>query len=180
MRFGIRIETQIGYVQIVQEGEEIVELGICSAEHVSGGEEQQSCGDQQSPGKEHRDICWQETPLLAKARRQLEEYLQGSRQSFDVKLCARGTVFQEKVWQALLEIPYGETRSYGEIAASVGSPKGARAVGMACNRNPILIMIPCHRVIGKNGSLTGFGEGLPMKEKLLKLEDRGCIRRFVP
>lgn len=151
MRYGIWCDTEIGRLQILQEDDAIVELGF-------GGSVQ--------------EIIWQETPLLKEAREQLEAYLQGRRKSFDVKLSARGTAFQEKVWQALREISYGETRTYGEIAAAVGSPKGARAVGMACNRNPIMIMIPCHRVIGRNGGLIGFGGGLPVKEKLLELEGK--------
>lgn len=112
-----------------------------------------------------------ETPLIAQAGRELEEYLQGRRQSFDVPQTPRGTPFQQRVWQALRDIPYGETRSYGEIARAAGSPKGARAVGMACNRNPNLILTPCHRVVGSSGDLTGFGGGLDVKEVLLKLEN---------
>lgn len=112
-----------------------------------------------------------ETPLIAQAGRELEEYLQGRRQSFDVPQTPRGTPFQQRVWRALRDIPYGETRSYGEIARAAGSPKGARAVGMACNRNPNLILTPCHRVVGSSGDLTGFGGGLDVKEVLLKLEN---------
>lgn len=112
-----------------------------------------------------------ETPLIAQAGRELEEYLQGRRQSFDVPQTPKGTPFQQRVWQALRDIPYGETRSYGEIARAAGSPKGARAVGMACNRNPNLILTPCHRVVGSSGDLTGFGGGLDVKEVLLKLEN---------
>lgn len=111
-----------------------------------------------------------ETPLIRLAAAQLEEYFRGERQNFDLPLAPVGTPFQQRVWKALREIPYGETAAYGEIAVRVGCPKGARAVGMACNRNPILIMIPCHRVIGADGSLTGFGGGLDMKERLLAAE----------
>lgn len=114
----------------------------------------------------------QETPLIKKAAAQLTEYFAGNRQTFDFPIAPSGTEFQKRVWQALREIPYGETASYGEIAEKAGCPKGARAVGMACNRNPILIVIPCHRVIGANGSLTGFGGGLDVKERLLGLENR--------
>ena len=109
-------------------------------------------------------------PLLEQAITEVTEYLAGKRQEFSVPVKAKGTPFQEKVWAALMQIPFGETRSYGEIAKMVGSPKGARAVGMACNRNPVLLMIPCHRVVGSNGRLVGFACGLPMKEKLLTLE----------
>jgi methylated-DNA-[protein]-cysteine S-methyltransferase len=87
-----------------------------------------------------------------------------------MKRIPKGTEFQQKVWAALCEIPYGETRTYGEIAAAIGSPKAARAVGMACNRNPVWITIPCHRVVGSNGSLTGYAGGLEMKKFLLELE----------
>ena len=112
----------------------------------------------------------QETPLLRQAYAQLEEYLAGERQTFALPLSPKGTPFQKRVWQALLEIPYGQTTSYGEIAKKAGSPKGARAVGMANNKNPIAIIIPCHRVIGKNGALVGYGGGLDKKQVLLKIE----------
>lgn len=85
-------------------------------------------------------------------------------------VCGKGTEFQRKVWKALCDIPYGETRTYGQIAAAVGNVKACRAVGGACNRNPIMIVVPCHRVIGGNGKLVGFGGGLAMKEKLLGVE----------
>lgn len=101
---------------------------------------------------------------------ELEEYLAGERKGFDLPLCPRGTPFQKKVWQALQSIPYGQTCSYGEIAAQIGQPRACRAVGMANHRNPILILIPCHRVVGKNGSLTGYAAGLELKQRLLELE----------
>jgi len=111
-----------------------------------------------------------ETPLIKKAAAQLEEYFSGKRKTFDLPLSPHGTTFQLKVWNELRKIPYGKTRSYGEIAVKAGNPKASRAVGMANNRNPIVIIIPCHRVIGSNGSLTGFGGGLDLKQKLLELE----------
>jgi methylated-DNA-[protein]-cysteine S-methyltransferase len=111
-----------------------------------------------------------ETPLIKKAASQLAEYFDGKRKTFNLPLAPEGTEFQQKVWQALQAIPFGETRSYGEIAAQIGRPKASRAVGMANNRNPIVIIIPCHRVIGSDGSLTGYGGGLKVKEFLLKLE----------
>ena len=111
-------------------------------------------------------------PLLGQAKQQLAEYFAGQRQAFDLPLRMQGTPFQQKVWAALREIPYGETRSYGQIAAQVGNPKASRAVGMANNRNPIAIIVPCHRVIGANGSLTGYAGGLSVKEELLALERR--------
>jgi methylated-DNA-[protein]-cysteine S-methyltransferase len=111
-----------------------------------------------------------ETPLIKKAAAQLGEYLKGKRKTFDLPLKMNGTAFQVKVWKALQRIPYGKTCSYGEIAAKIGNPKACRAVGMANNRNPIAIIVPCHRVIGKDGSLTGYAGGLDIKKKLLKLE----------
>lgn len=112
----------------------------------------------------------QETPLIQEAFRQITEYLRGERKVFVLPIRMRGTDFQKQVWRALLDIPYGETRSYKQIAVAIGNPKGMRAVGMANNRNPFLIVVPCHRVIGANGSLVGYGEGLEMKEFLLRLE----------
>ena len=111
-----------------------------------------------------------ETPLIKDAFRQLSEYLIGERKEFDLPIRMRGTEFQKRVWRALLDIPYGETRSYKQIAEAIGNSKGVRAVGMANNRNQLLIVIPCHRVIGANGSLVGYGEVLEMKEFLLRLE----------
>ena len=112
------------------------------------------------------------TPLLEEAARQLEEYFAGQRKEFSLPLAPKGTEFQLRVWQALLQIPYGETRSYGELAAMVGNPKACRAVGGANHRNPLSILIPCHRVVGTGGSLTGYAGGLSVKEFLLKLETR--------
>ena len=111
-----------------------------------------------------------ETALIKEANRQLSEYLKGERQMFDLPLNPRGTDFQKRVWRALRDIPYGETRSYKQIAEAIGNPKAVRAVGMANNRNPITIVVPCHRVIGADGKLVGYGGGLEMKEFLLRLE----------
>lgn len=101
---------------------------------------------------------------------ELDEYFQGKRKNFDIPLRTHGTPFQEKVWAALRAIPYGEVRSYKEVAEAIGHPKAYRAVGMANNATPIFIIVPCHRVIGSDGSLTGYGGGLPMKKALLSLE----------
>jgi methylated-DNA-[protein]-cysteine S-methyltransferase len=101
---------------------------------------------------------------------QLEEYFTGDRTEFDLELDMVGTVFQRKVWGALLTIPFGETRSYGEIACQIGAPGAFRAVGLANGHNPIGIIVPCHRVIGSNGSLTGYGGGLDRKRALLEME----------
>ena len=108
--------------------------------------------------------------LTAQVCRQLDEYFAGTRRTFDFPCRLRGTPFQRKVWAALCRIPYGETRTYKQIAEAVGSPKACRAVGMANHANPICIAVPCHRVIGTNGALTGYGGGLDMKAALLRLE----------
>ena len=111
-----------------------------------------------------------ETAILKEAIKQLNEYLDGKRSSFNLQLEPKGTEFQKKVWNALKEIPYGETRSYGEIAKIIGNEKASRAVGMANNKNPIAIIVPCHRVIGANDKLVGYAGGIDIKEKLLELE----------
>ena len=109
-------------------------------------------------------------PVLREAVEQLGEYFAGTRTSFDLPLRPTGTTFQKSVWAALCQIPFGQTISYGELARRVGNPSASRAVGMANGRNPIAIVIPCHRVIGANGSLTGFGGGVEVKRMLLELE----------
>lgn len=107
---------------------------------------------------------------LGEYKQQLIEYFDGKRQQFTLPLAPKGTLFQQKVWQALCEIPFGQTRSYGEIAQAIGQPTASRAVGGANNANPIAIIIPCHRVIGSNGKLTGYAGGLGVKTFLLSLE----------
>ena len=114
----------------------------------------------------------EETELIRETKRQLDEYFAGKRKDFDVPTRLNGTEFQKRVWLVLRDIPYGKTASYKDIAAAVGCPKGYRAVGMANNRNPISIIYPCHRVVGSDGSLTGYGGGLDVKAKLLELERR--------
>ncbi len=109
-------------------------------------------------------------PVLAEAERQLREYFSGHRRVFDLKLDVTGTAFQRTVWNALLTIPFGETRSYAEIARQIGNPTATRAVGAANGRNPVAIVAPCHRVIGSTGKLTGFAGGLDVKARLLALE----------
>jgi methylated-DNA-[protein]-cysteine S-methyltransferase len=115
-------------------------------------------------------------PILVQTECQLGEYFSGQRKKFDVKMDFAGTDFQNKVWEALLSIPFGETRTYGEIATQIGDPKSARAVGGASNKNPIAIIAPCHRVVGASGDLTGFAGGLKVKEQLLALEGRKGFR----
>jgi methylated-DNA-[protein]-cysteine S-methyltransferase len=118
-------------------------------------------GDDGEPG---------EDAVLAASARQLREYFAGTRRRFTLPLAPRGTEFQRSVWSALATIPFGETRSYRDIAEQIGNPKAMRAVGAANGRNPLPIVVPCHRVVGADGSLTGFGGGLPAKLALLQLE----------
>lgn len=114
---------------------------------------------------------WRHEPLgFDSVKQQLDLYFQGRLTQFDLELDMKGTEFQRQVWQRLKEIPYGRTISYGELAESIGNPKAVRAVGLANGKNPIPVIVPCHRVIGKNGSLTGFGGGLAIKQFLLDLE----------
>jgi methylated-DNA-[protein]-cysteine S-methyltransferase len=110
-------------------------------------------------------------PVLVETERQLKEYFAGRRQEFDVPLDMQGTRFQKDVWEALLAIPFGETRSYGQLAKQLGNPRATRAVGAANGRNPVSIIVPCHRVIGSSGKLTGFAGGLDTKARLLSLEE---------
>lgn len=125
-----------------------------------------------STDKIPKNLILKETPLLIEAKSQLLAYLEGKRDTFELPLSPNGTEFQRKVWKALQTIPFGETRSYKQIAEAVGNPKASRAVGMANNKNPIAIFIPCHRVIGANGLLVGYGGGLKTKQFLLDLEKK--------
>ncbi|MCP5189361.1 MAG: methylated-DNA--[protein]-cysteine S-methyltransferase [Pseudomonadales bacterium] len=109
-------------------------------------------------------------PVLQRGSEQLDEYFTGHRKQFDLPLAPRGTAFQQAVWQALTAIPWGQWRSYGALAAAIGQPRSARAVGAANRRNPLPIVVPCHRVVGSDGSLTGFAGGLEVKRYLLELE----------
>ena len=110
------------------------------------------------------------TPLLREAEHQITAFLRGDRRQLDFPIRMVGTPFQQRVWRALLQIPYGTTRTYGEIATAIGNPRASRAVGMACNKNPLLLIVPCHRVVGANGNLTGFAYGTDAKRWLLELE----------
>lgn len=121
------------------------------------------------------DYVNENTPLIKEAFKQIHEYVAGKRQMFDLPLLLEGTPFQIKVWQALLKIPYGKTCSYQQIAKTVGSPKAYRAVGMANNRNRIMIVIPCHRVIGADGKLVGYAGGIEMKKALLEIEAQYAV-----
>ena len=117
-----------------------------------------------------KEITRQDLPLFQEAQRQLKEYFSGKRKVFQLPIFFQGTPFQEKVWRSLLNIPYGTTKSYQEIAREIGNEKAVRAVGGAVHRNPLPLILPCHRVIGKNGSLVGFGLGLSTKKWLLEHE----------
>lgn len=138
-------------------------LSICATdEAVTGVERIQEEPQEEESGNQ----------LTAACQKELQEYFEGKRMTFDLPLAPEGTPFQKKVWQAVREIPYGRTETYGEVARKVGSPKAYRAVGMSNHKNPILILIPCHRVIGSNGSLTGYAAGLENKQYLLELEQK--------
>ncbi|MEQ8196878.1 MAG: methylated-DNA--[protein]-cysteine S-methyltransferase [Clostridiaceae bacterium] len=150
MNNGFYYETTIGRIGIVENGREIIQLYYVT------------------DIPENINIV--ETPLLKKASEQLQEYLAGKRKIFDLPLAPKGTEFQQKVWKALQEIPYGKTVSYKDIAKCIGNINACRAVGMANNKNPIFIFIPCHRVIGADGRLVGYAGGLDLKEKLLEME----------
>ena len=152
MRYYTELPTMAGLLRIVEENDAIVQIQF--------EQEQKTVGD----------AALQDTPLLLGAKRQLEEYFAGLRASFSLPLNPQGTAFQKKVWQQLEAIPYGQTRTYGQIAAAIGQPTASRAVGGANHNNPIAIVIPCHRVIGASGKLTGYAGGLDIKEKLLRLE----------
>lgn len=148
------VETPVGVLELVEDGKGILSLSF-------------------GPSTAAEKIPEEDTPLLVEAKKQLGEYFSGHRKEFDLPLSLHGTEFQMRDWQALLAIPYGETRSYGDIAKMIGCPKGSRAVGMANRCNPVAIIIPCHRVIGSDGKLTGYAgknKALHIKEYLLKLE----------
>jgi len=147
-------ETILGKISIVENGEGLTHLFV-------------------SPDFSLEHVVISETPLLKQAALQLTDYLEGNRTTFSLPLKPEGTLFQKKVWEALCTIPYGQTRSYKEIAVQIGNDKACRAVGMANNRNPISIIIPCHRVVGADKSLVGYGGGLNIKVKLLNLECPG-------
>ena len=128
--------------------------------------------------KKSSNYIIKETTLIKKAASQLFEYLNGKRRDFNLPLLKEGTDFQISVWNELLKIPYGETRSYKDIAIAINNEKAVRAVGMANNRNKISIFIPCHRVIGSNKKLVGYGGGLEIKEFLLNLEKRNSLKKI--
>lgn len=149
------VPSPIGDLLLVSDGRALVELHMDWSPSAAGGD----------------DLC-ADDDVLRRARRQLERYFAGRLRDFDLPLAPAGTPFQKRVWKALSNIPYGTTISYGEQARRVGKPSAARAVGHANGRNPIGLIIPCHRVIGADGTLTGYGGGLNRKEWLLRHEAR--------
>lgn len=146
-------QTDLGLIGIADDGQAITDLFFAHDEKPNGA-------------------SLKESELIKEAALELMQYLQGGRQDFEVPLHFDGTEMQKQVWNALMTIPYGQTRSYKQIAEQIGRPRAYRAVGMANHRNPIAIIVPCHRVIGADGSLVGYGGGLHIKTRLLDLEKR--------
>ncbi len=165
---GFYYQTKLGRLFIAEDGQGIVEVSIVKEKVVA------SLENENMIGREELMSCEiEETSLIQEAARQLMEYFDGRRKEFSICLNPKGTDFQKRVWDALKTIPYGETRSYKQIAEAVGNKKASRAVGMANHHNPIMCIIPCHRVIGANGSLVGYAGGLDMKATLLSMEQSG-------
>lgn len=156
MKYGKIYETSIGEVLIIATDKGICEIKVGSVERP-------------------KDVVFEQTLLIRRCYKQLEEYFCGRRKKFDIDLDFEGTAFQKRVWNELRNIPYGETRSYKDIATALGVPKGSQAVGQANKANPIPIIVPCHRVVNQNGSLGGYAYGLEMKSFLLFLEKRCCF-----
>lgn len=150
MLYTFSYSTNLGDIVIVEDGSSIVRIFFGKA----------------LP----EDAVQLETPLLKKAYSQIYEFLRGDRVAFDLPIKLYGTPFQVSVWSSLLEIPYGETRSYSEIASEVGKVNSQRAVGSACSKNPILLVVPCHRVISSSGAVSGYAAGVHLKKRLLELE----------
>lgn len=155
MKYVKMMDTKIGRISLIEEDNKIIEIRINK--------------------KVEDGIIKKDTPVLKETEKQLEEYFEGKRKSFDVPLNPKGTNFMKKVWTALQNIPYGEVKTYQQIAEEVENPKAARAVGMANHRNPIPIIIPCHRVIGSNGKLVGYALGMDMKKFLLDWEKKNNV-----
>lgn len=151
MKYIKKMNTKIGTISIIEEDNAIIAIEI-------------------NKKMKYDEMEAKDTPILRETEKQLKEYLEGARKNFTVPLNPKGTKFMKEVWTALQEIPYGEIRTYHQIAERIGNPKAARAVGMANHRNPIPIIIPCHRVIGVNGKLVGYALGIERKEFLLQLE----------
>ncbi len=154
-------DTKLGRILIAQDQNGITEVSIFSEQEPDEGNT-----------LSRRNVLYelQEAELIKETYQQLTQYLEGRRKEFTVKLNPKGTEFQKKVWDVLRAIPYGETRSYKQVAEAIGNQKASRAVGMANNKNPIMCIIPCHRVIGADGKLVGYAGGLQVKEQLLIME----------
>ena len=157
--------TPVGPLTLVAEGEAVVAVWMEDQRHHPGA-------------GAHGEPAPAADPVLARAATQLHQYFAGRRTEFDLPLAPQGTDFQRRVWAELLQIPYGETVTYGELARRLGNPTGSRAVGLANGRNPLGIVVPCHRVVGAGGDLTGYGGGLPRKRLLLDLEARVAGHRL--
>lgn len=151
MKYAYYYKTKIGEVYIAEEEQKITNLSI-TRDFIE------------------TEIKVKETDIIKETAKQLYEYLDQKRKEFTVRLNLKGTKFQKEVWKELMTIPYGETWSYGRIAKAIGNPNASRAVGMANHNNPIMILVPCHRVVGANGCLTGYAGGLSLKKQLLDLE----------
>jgi methylated-DNA-[protein]-cysteine S-methyltransferase len=147
----ILLDTPVGRLAVATDGSAVLSIMIAN-DRVSG-------------------LSQAETPVAMQTINELEEYFAGKRKEFGIPIRMNGTAFQIRVWNELLKIPHGSVTTYGEIAARIGKPGAARAVGMACNRNPLLIVVPCHRVVGQDGSLTGYVAGTDKKRMLLELEN---------
>lgn len=166
-------KSPIGVLKISEDDGKITNLSLYHKANAILGNSRQNQKERHNQELHSQVQC---SDLLQKACLQLDEYFQGKRSQFDLPLGYKGTAFQESVWRELQNIPYGETRSYEDIAVGIGNPKAVRAVGQANNRNPILLMIPCHRVIHKSGDISGFACGIETKKYLLELEKSvGCF-----
>lgn len=160
-RFHYEMDSPVGVLSLVSDGQSLVGLYFMEHRHAPTLDQRGAL-----VGEDQRA----EHPIFSQAHDQLHEYFAGERHHFDVALAPQGTAFQHRVWAALRTIDFGQTASYGQIAAAINAPKASRAVGAANGRNPLSIIVPCHRVIGSNGSLTGYGGGARRKQALLDLE----------
>lgn len=164
------IETPVGMLKAVEEDGFLTELDFARKAEAAPCSNDSAIEEPCSRSSAAAELCSNDSVVLMETERQLRDYFSGKRKSFDLPIRTEGTAFQKAVWDALLAIPYGEARTYGEIAAAVGKPGAARAVGTACHDNPISIVIPCHRVLGAGDRLNGYGGGLANKARLLDLE----------
>ena len=155
MKYYYEYYTDIGLMSIIEAKDKIVEISI---------------------NKKINNAHKIETDLIKHTYQEIQEYLNGKRIYFDIPILIQGTEFQKKVWEKLISVPYGEVVNYKFIATQLGNPNSSRAVGNACNKNPLLIIVPCHRILGSDKSLKGFAAGIEIKEKLLNLEARVCMK----